>query len=215
MKLTCLLLLLCQGLWAQTVVNESPAIDPYKDISGNPYLIKDWSDGKVKFANGRIMNQFKLKFDCVRNLLLMQFQGSMFPADNKVNEFILYTKTGKKADSMVFRKGFPVMGKATEHTYYHVLYEGHTILVRLVAKNIIEEKMMVVSTAGSRTRLEEVEEYYLLKDGLLIHLSDNKEAWLKQLGNKAEPLAAFISAQHLKLRSSEDFIQVARKLDEL
>jgi hypothetical protein len=216
MKLFCLLpLLLCQAIWAQTNESTSRDNDLYRNVSGNPYLIKDWSEGKVKFANGRIMNQFRLKFDCVRNMLLMQFEGSMFPADNKVSEFILYPKGGKKTDSMVFRKGFPGMGKHTGDTYYQVLYAGQHTLLRLIVKNIIEDRTMIVTTTSYRTRLEEAESYYLLKDGSLIHLSDDKSDWLKQLGAKGEPLAAYMDAQHVKLKTPEDYILVAKKLDEL
>jgi hypothetical protein len=215
MKFTCWLLLLCQGAFAQTVGDVSARNDPYANISGNPFLLKDWSEGKVKFSNGRIMNNFKLKFDCVRNLLLMQFEGSTFAAESKITEFVLYTKTGKKADSMIFRKGFPAAEKTTESTYYQVLFEGRVTLVRLITKDIIEENVLVKTTTSTNRRLENVEKFYLLKDGAMIHLTADKEDWLKQLPDKAAQLSTYITEQRIRLRNMEDFVQVAKKLDEL
>ena len=112
--LWCLVLLVQQGFSpaaAQDVQNSD--ID---NASGSPYLLKDWSDGVVIFKSGRVVKQFKLRFDCARNRLMLQFDGASFAAESHVKEFILYTKTGKNKDSLVFRKGYPSVDKNNDDT---------------------------------------------------------------------------------------------------
>ena len=95
------LLLLCQCALGQTTKDDD------NTVSGNPYLFKEWCDGVVRFSSGRTLNQFKLKFDCLKNALLLQFNGSAFAAESKVQEFVMYPK---KKDSLLCLKsgpGFP------------------------------------------------------------------------------------------------------------
>src|SRR5262245_42784000 len=104
-----------QILWCLLLLAQSIFGQDDSDISGNPYLFKDWSNGTVRFSSGREMKQFKLKFDAFRNQLLLQFEGSTFAAESKVQEFVLL----QKKDSLVFRKGFP----PNENTFYQVLFK--------------------------------------------------------------------------------------------
>mgnify|MGYP000992822064 CR=1 FL=1 len=206
----CCLLFLCQPIYSQEDNNSTPDLNA--EVYGNPYLIRDWSDGVVKFTSGRVVKQFKLRFDCVHNRLLLQYQGSTFAAESKINEFVIYT--GKKKDSMIFRRGYPGVDKASENTFYQVLIDGKLPLLRLVAKNIVEHKD-IVSTTTVKGHLEEADKYYLLKDGVMIHLPEVKEDILKALPDKAEALSAFIDENKLRFKSHEDYIRLATKYIEL
>jgi len=207
------LLLLCQWTLAQTT-NNQPGEEDYSDVSGNPYLFKDWSNGIVRFSGGRTMNQFKLKFDCLKNLLLLQFDGNAFAAEGKVQEFVMYPKS-KSKDSLIFRKGYPPVDKATENTYYQVLFQDKVTLLRLFSRNIIEEKQLVRVNSGLSRRLENVELYYLLDNGKMVLLPDSRSDLPEKFSNKKDQIAQFISSQQLKMHSSDDFLQVVKKYNEL
>lgn len=193
---------------------DKPDQDVNGEMYGNPYIIKDWSEGLVKFTSGRVVNQFKLRFDCVRNQLVLQFQGSTFAAESKVKEFVMYTGSGKKKDSLVFRKGYPAIDKGNENTFYQVLLEGKTQLLRLITKNIIEEKELITS-ARARGRLEEDENYYLLKDGTMILLPPDRAQILNALPGQATALGQFITENNLRFKTQADYIQLAKKYNEL
>ena len=207
----CFLLLLQNTAHSQV---DNPDKDVNGELYGNPYIIKDWSEGLVKFTSGRVLNQFKLRFDCVRNQLVLQFQGSTFAAESKVKEFVMYTGSGKKKDSLVFRKGYPAIDKGNEHTFYQVLFEGKTQLLRLIAKNVIEEKELIASSRA-RGRLEEEEKYYLLKEGAMILLPPDRAQILNALPAQATALAQFITDNNLRFRTQADYIQLAKKYNEL
>ncbi|AXY73062.1 hypothetical protein D3H65_03350 [Paraflavitalea soli] len=207
--LWCLLLLAQQG-WAQTTetaIND----DQITNASGNPYLFKDWMDGVVLFKSGRLVKQFKLRFDCARNRLMLQFEGAAFAAESQVKEFVLYTRKNK--DSLLFRKGYPAIGKNTEDTYYQVLVSGKAVLLRLYTKVLIEEKQMV--NTNNHSRLEDEEYFYLLQDGVMTNLPRDKEELLKKLPAQPDELKQFVAQQSLRMDKAEDFVKIITKYNEL
>ncbi len=199
------LLLLCQCALGQVTKDED------NSLSGNPYLFKEWCDGVVRFSSGRVLNQFKLKFDCYKNALILQFNGSAFAAESKVQEFVMYPK---KKDSLLFRRGFPASEKTSENTFFQVLVQDKASLLRLIARNIVEEKQ-IVSNGRVNRRLEDAEFYYLLQNGAMTLLPDDRSEVANKFGDKKEAIAAFITAQQLKMHSPEDFVLVVKKYNEL
>jgi len=201
----------CLLLLCQCALGQSTKEDELNTITGNPYLFKDWCDGVVRFTSGRTLNQFKLKFDCLKNMLLLEFNGNAFAAESKVQEFVMYPK---KKDSLLFRRGFPSTDKTSENTYFQVLLQDKASLLRLIARNIIEEKQ-VVSNGRVNRRLEEAEFYYLLQNGAMTLLPADRTELPEKFGDKKEPIAAFIVAQQLRMHTPEDFVQVMKKYNEL
>ena len=201
----------CLLLLCQCALGQATKEDDQNTITGNPYLFKDWCDGVVRFTSGRTLNQFKLKFDCLKNMLLLEFNGNAFAAESKVQEFVMYPK---KKDSLLFRRGFPVTEKTSDNTYFQVLVQDKASLLRLIARNIVEEKQ-VVSNGRVNRRLEEVEFYYLLQNGVMTLLPDDRTELPQQFGDKKEPIAAFIAAQQLRMHTPEDFVQVVKKYNQL
>ncbi|WP_143774395.1 hypothetical protein [Niastella vici] len=202
----------CLLLLSQCALGQIAKEDDLNDISGNPYLLKDWCEGVVRFTSGRTVNQFKLKFDCLKNMLLMQFNGSAFAAESKVQEFVMYPKN---KDSLLFRRGFPQTDKTSESTYFQLLWQGKASLLRLPARNIIEEKQIVTVNGRISRRMEEVEYYYLYQNGALTLLPADRVALPEQFSDKKQPVAEFIAAHQLKMHSPDDFVQVVKKYNEL
>jgi len=192
----------------QEEANEEALASAY----GNRYLLKDWSPGIVRFTSGREVKDFRLKFDCLQHKLLLQFKGSTFAAESRVREFVLITGSGKRKDSLLFRKGFPAVEKTSANTYFQVLFEEKVTLLRLFTKTIIEEKQVV---GKPRRRLEDNEAYYLLKEGKMILLPADKEGILQALPGQAEALSRFIAANNLRFKSPEDFLQLIRYYNQL
>lgn len=203
------LLLLCQSTLAQTTSETTN-----DDVSGNPYLFKDWCNGTVRFSSGRVMTQFKLKFDVLKNQLLLQFDGSTFAAESRIEEFVIYPKS-KSKDSLVFRKGFPATDKTTEQTFYQVLYRDKVQLLRLFFRNIIEEQKLVVNNGRNAKHLEEAEFYYLLHNSNLTQLPNLKSDIPEAFPGKKEQVAEYMAAQQLKMRAPEDYVAVVKKYNEL
>ncbi len=208
--LWCFLLLPALQGTAQT---EEGKEDKISNASGNPYLFKDWLDGVVTFKSGRVVKQFKLRFDCAHNRLMLQFEGASFAAESQVKEFVLYTGKRKSKDSMVFRKGFPAVDKYTADTYFQVLTNGKAVLLRLPTKVVVEEKQLVGN--NSRSSWSDEEWYYLLQDGIMTALPKDKDELIKRLPVQQDGLKQFVAKQTFRMDKAEDFVKVITKYNEL
>lgn len=208
--LWCLLLVAQQG-WAQTS-ETTIGDDQISNASGNPYLFKDWMDGVVYFKSGRVVKQFKLRFDCARNRLMLQFEGAAFAAESQVKAFTIYTSK-KNKDSAYFLKGFPAIDKNTADTYYQVLVAGKATLLQLHTRVLVEEKQLVNS--GNHTRLEAEEYFYLLTDGVMTKLSNNKEEIVKSLPSQPAALKEYVAKESLRMDKAADYIKIISKYNEL
>ncbi|WP_276483188.1 hypothetical protein [Paraflavitalea pollutisoli] len=206
------LLLLAQPGWAQTS-ETAVGEDKISTASGNPFLFKDWMEGVVYFKSGRVVKQFKLKFDCARNRLMMQFEGNSFAAESQVKEFVIYTASKKNKDSVLFRKGYPAIDKNTEETYYHVLLNGKAELLQLHTKVLIEEKQLVNS--ANMSHLEDDEAFFVCLNGVMIPLPRNKEQILEKLPVQSDQLKEYVAQQTLRMDKAEDFVKIMAKYNEL
>jgi len=210
MKGLCMLLLL--GYWggalAQTTdrVTTSQDAPIYNDVSGSPFLIKDWSEGVIRFSSGRVATQFKLKFDCVKNQLNLQFNGSSFATESKVKEFVIYTKNGNIRDSMIFRKGFPAIDKGNEETYFQVLTEGKATLLCLHVKHIAEEQQIASRVIYRRITDQEI--FHLLKDGKMTELPNDRLLIVEKFPEHMELIRKYINENQLKFRHAPDFTKL-------
>ena len=182
----------------------------YEGIAGNPYFMKDWADGVIRFSSGKVTDKFKLKFNAAQNRLLLQFNNSTFAAESKINEFVMYTKN--KKDSFIFRKGFPDSDRGNVETFYEVLENGPVTLVKLSAKDIIEEKEMLEGRKSRR--YQDAEEFYLLKEGTM-HKISKETAPIDILSDRRDELKTFISEHQLKMRTADDYTKVVKKYNEL
>ena len=209
MKILWLLLLFCHTALAQTSGTTSSG--EYEGVSGNPYFIKDWSDGVIRFSSGKVIDKFKLRFNTVQNRLLLQFSGSTFAAESGVNEFVMYTKN--KKDSFLFRKGFPATDRGNEETFYQVLERGKATLLRLVTKDIVEEKEIIASKVSRH--YQDVDLLYLYYNGST-HKIDKELAPLESFpAEQRDQLKSYISQQQLKMRSTDDFVKLVKKYNQL
>jgi len=197
------------GFSQNTETHQAKAGD-FEGVSGNPYFIKDWSDGMIRFSSGKVTNKFKLKFDAAQNRLLLQFNGSTFAAESKINEFIIYAKN--KADSFVFRKGFPIADRGNAETFYQVLEQGQVTLLRLTSKEIVEETQILESKRSRHYR--DVEQYYILRDRILYKIDKETAPLQEILSDRREELKNFISEHQLRMRSAGDLVKVVRKYNE-
>lgn len=211
MKIFWFLLLLGYHGFTQAVDGTKANSDDYKGVSGNPYFMKDWSEGTILFSSGKVTDKFKLKFNAAQNKLLLQFRGSTFAAESKVDEFVMYTKN--KKDSFIFRKGFPDADRGNAETFYQVLEKGQVTLLRLAAKDIVEEKEILVSKISRHYK--DVDQFYILRDGVM-HKIDKDTAPLQDiLSDQRDILKNYISEQQLKMRSPDDLAKVVKKYNEL
>lgn len=206
------LLLLSAGVFAQTKETRRPGSE-YDGVAGTPYLLKDWVNGTVYYKNGRVVTQFKLRFDCPHNYLQMEFKGQSFaPQTTSITSFVLYPKNSK--DSMVFRKGFPPIDTYNAETFYQVLLPGKSSLLYILSKTIVEEKDVLPSS--TKRFFEDEDHFFLFANGVITELiKGEREKLAAQFPAQQAALLAFMNEQELRMKSADDFKKFATKYNEL
>ncbi|WP_127132243.1 hypothetical protein [Pseudoflavitalea rhizosphaerae] len=206
------LLLVSASCYSQTNQSGKPGSD-YDGVAGSPYLLKDWVNGTVYYRNGRVVTQFKLRFDCPRNFLQMEFKGQTFsPQISSITSFVLYPKNSK--DSMIFRKGYPASGSYNAETFYQVLMPGKASLLYILSKTIVEDKDILPSS--TKRFFEEEDEFFLFSNGAITKLIKNdREKLAAQFPAQKEALLQFMNDSAMKMKSAEDFMKFTTKYNEL
>jgi hypothetical protein len=206
------LLLLSAGAIAQTKETRRPGSE-YDGVAGTPYLLKDWVNGTVYYKNGRVVTQFRLRFDCPHNYLQMEFKGQSFaPQTNSITSFVLYPKNSK--DSMVFRKGFPPIGTYNAETFYQVLLTGKASLLHVLSKTIVEEKDVLPSS--TKRFFEDEDHFFLLTNNVITELiKGDREKLAAQFPTQQAALLKFMNEAEMKMKSADDFKKFVVKYNEL
>lgn len=176
----------------------------YQDVSGTPFFISAWADGVIRFSSGRATNQFRIRFDCVQNKVMLQFNGSSFATESKIREFVIYPDGFSGKDSMLFRKGFPVNGNANEETFYQVLLAASNSLLCLPVKKITEERQIASKTVYRR--MHDDYEYYLLKAGKLYKLSLLRQEIPPLFPDHQEEIRKYIEEHQLRFKDAHDLV---------
>lgn len=206
------LLFVSGSCFSQTKEPNKPGSE-YDGVAGSPYLLKDWVNGTVYYKNGRVVTQFKLRFDCPRNYLQMEFKGQTFsPQTASITSFVLYPKNSR--DSMIFRKGYPPSGTYNAETFYQVLTTGKAVLLYVLAKIIVESKDILPSS--TKRFFEDEDEFFLFSNGAITKLIKNdREKLAAQFPAQQASLLKFMNDEELKMRSAEDFMKFTAKYNEL
>jgi len=179
----------------------------YTDVQGSPYLNDQWRTGTVKLANGQTHKDVDLKYDQVaEELIFKNSEGKAFTFREPVKEFSLQSPGGSEIGGMIFRNGFKSTDAGTSNTFYQVLSDGETPLLKRSVKKVMENKPY-----GSATTIKtfhDVTTYYLAKNGQPVKVRKDKKAILAALGDYTANLEEFIRTNKLNFKSDNDLIML-------
>ncbi len=181
--------------------------DLYKDMNGSPYLFNDWVKGNIQLEDGTIYNNLNLKYDQVRELLIFLADDNTskrFSAP--VKAFTLTNADDKDWPRITFRNGFKAIDGGNEKTYYEVLADGNTLLLKRTEKKIVDERApgsLIVSKQISATT-----KYYISSNNRISKIKKDKKSVLEVLGNKQSDLETYIKNNNLNLKEDADLIRL-------
>ncbi|WP_299706860.1 hypothetical protein [uncultured Pontibacter sp.] len=175
-------------------------IKQYVDVKGSPYLTDDWQAGSVKLDNGKIFEGLQLKYDQIEEELM--FLNKAEEAQLFVDPIAEFTIIGR-----TFRRGYTPADGATPKTFYQVLADGETQLLKRTSKKIYEE--VPYGTATKIKNIIENETYYLADaEGKLTKIRKDKKAITNALSNKKSELEDYVKANRLDLRQEGDMAKL-------
>lgn len=123
-----------------------------------------------------------------------------------VNEFTLAIIASAGTEQMLFRNGFTSTNGNAAKTFYQVLSDGETPLLKRSFKKILENKPYGSATVVKT--FEEIHNYYLVQQGKPLKIKKDKKAILELLSDYKSELEAFIKSNNLSFKSETDLIML-------
>lgn len=189
-----------------TDVNGRPVVEyKYTDIDGSPYLKSDWSIGIVKTPNGKTYEIARVRYDAYKDELEYDQAGKYFRLGPEIAEF--------SSGDGTFRNGFPDIDNLNKRSFYQVLYDGKTKVLKKISIRIVTEKPYGSATEVKRFLKDE--HLFLFKNNMMSKLKRDKKSILSLLENQTSELENFIKDQKLKLSKEEDILKLVEKYDSL
>jgi hypothetical protein len=182
----------------------------YTDTDGSPYLLNDqWITGTIRTANDKVIDGVKMKYDIYKDELEYENEGKLYRLGAKeIVEFVMPT-----GDALyIFRRGFPAVEDQSTSSFYRVLYDGNTKVLKRFETKMRKEKQYNSATAVNRFVPSET--LYVLKDGKMhpIKKGDRKKL-LSLLSDKRSLMEYNIKEQQLDLRSELDMVKLIEEYD--
>ena len=176
----------------------------YTDVNGSPYLFEDWVKGSVTMTKGSYFEGMDLMYDLVTDELIFKSEkGESKNFSDQVREFSL---KDEKGIVHVFRNGFSPIDDAKPITFYEVLVDEKTALLKRTVRIIHEE--VGYSSATQVKSFQTKTSFYLAKDSKLTKIKNDKKSVLAALPEKSAQLEAYIKAQKLDLKNDSHLVRL-------
>lgn len=190
-----------QGVFLTDVNGQVIRASKYVDVQGSPYLNEAWKDGTVTAANSKSYPNLKVRYDVYAGELEYQQKDQTYrlsPAAMK--EFRIMD-----GNEMVFRNGFAAVNTNTPTTFYQVLVDGPTKLLKQFKVNLVENKPF--NSATVTKEFQKQEQYFIAKpDGSVQRIQKNKKSVVAALSDQKDRVEKLIKEQDLNLSNENNLI---------
>lgn len=173
------------------------------DIEGSMFFYDKWTIGDVTNADGTMLKNVKLKYSVYGDqLIFAAANGEMVALDKPARRFTLNT--------VVFASGFPAVDNFTTNTYYQLIYDGKTKLLKHTSKTVTEIKGGYSTSSKVTRQFTTTETWYVLKNENMIKIKPDKKTVLAALDDKAAGINTYLAANKVNFKNDAD---LARLLD--
>ena len=195
-----------QGMYMQDVNGRPLLTSVYENVSGSPYLNPEWITGKVIMSDAKRYEGVSLKYDQINDDVIFKGKDGTALAVDYVKEFKL-APYGEIADSTVFRSGFPAVKSNSAKSFYEVMVDGKSKLLKKTIKTINTSREYNSATVD-KTVVGTTNYYLVNQAGNIVFISKDKKSVLRELPGKETELNAFIASNKLNLKNDADLIKL-------
>ena len=175
-----------------------------EDITGERYLFDNWQSGIVKFANNANPSKYNIKYDIYTDEVVVKAEdNSEMTFSDPISAFRIIFEDGKEK---LFRANYDGAIGNTSKSFYEVLYDGKTQLLKKYKKIILESRVYNSGVVGKK--FVDDHNYYLAKDGKTILVKNNINAIADALPEKASALKDYVKQNKLNIKNDKDFIKL-------
>jgi hypothetical protein len=212
MKFVSRFFLLSFFLWSNTLIAQDStglAGTPYQETAtadgeSSPYLFKEWFSGTVRTSDDRVHDGVNIRYDLKKDEVEYKADSGLFRVSSGITEFTIPTGT----DLYIFKNGYPAVAGQSDKSFYRVLYDGNTKLLKKYVAPIKVEK------ASATRTLEPSAKLYILKNDKLnqVQLTD-RNSFLKLLTEEKNKMNYVIRESQLDFAAEDDLITLLEEYD--
>ncbi len=182
----------------------------YTDVEGTPYLLDEWHTGSVTMAQGgKVYDGIKIRYNAYSDELEYEKEGKLYRVGPEVRAFSI--PTGKEL--YIFQNGFPAAGNQNQNSFYRVLHDGNTKLLKRYETKMREERAYNSATTTKKFDLNN--ELYVLKDGTMhpIKMKNARKELLKILQDEKNLMQYIIKEEQLDFKRENDVVKLLEEYD--
>ncbi|WP_128548333.1 hypothetical protein [Larkinella soli] len=166
----------------------------YVNIQGSPYLDEAWKNGALTTATNRSYDKLKIRFDTYAGELEYLQNGQTYRLNpENVKEFRI-----ADGNELVFRNGFAATGSNTPNTFYQVLVDGPTKLLKQYKVNLMESK--AYNSATGNREFQKQDWYFVAKpDGSVQRIQKTKKSVLAAFPEQKDRVEKLMKEKDISL----------------
>ena len=189
------------------LASKGPAMD------GSPMLNSNWGRGLVKFKNGNWVSDVELQFNIRENELYFRKNNQTFSIVDTVQEFILAYEEEGIPHSVVYRSGYPSIGKHNSLQFFEVIQDGSNLqLLKLTTKVLVEKNSY---GRGKEKEYKESFQWYVfnVKKGEITRIKKDKSSLQQALPDYTERIELLTKENGYKLHTEEEIADLINLLN--
>lgn len=182
----------------------------YVEVEGSPYLDEAWQEGSVMTLRNKTYKNLKVRYDAYAGELEYQQNGKNYRLGTRdIRGFDLATPTG---DTLRFRNGFPATGGSDVFTFYQVLHDGPTKLLK--QPKVVLQEIKQYNQASATRKFAKQDQYFLVApSGTLTRIQKNRKSLLSALPDRKEALEKLIKEKRLDVGEEAGLVEALKSLD--
>jgi len=202
------------GKWGQQIflsdVNGQAFVNKYEGISGSVYDNTDYLLARITLKDGRVYNDVKTRINLLEqevNFIASNGQEG-FLGKGMASEITYQDNSGSNLEAKVFQCGFPPIDNQNRISFYQILLNDKTSLLKSVYKSIQERNN---DMSGERFKeFATYENMYLLKEGTMVRIKKDKSNLIALLQDQNQSIKKYIDDQKLNLKNEAHLIALVK-----
>lgn len=202
------------GKWGQQIfisdVNGQAFVNKYEGIAGSVYDQTDYLLARITLKDGRVYNDVKTRINLLEqevNFIASNGQEG-YLGKGMASEIAYIDGKDATQNVKIFQCGFPPIDNQNRISFYQILFNGKTSLLKSVYKSIQERNN---DMSGERFKeFATYENIYLLKEGTMSRIKKDKSSVLAMFQDKKEAISKYIEDQKLNLKNEAHLIALVQ-----
>ena len=200
--------------WGQQIflrdVNGQAFVNIYEGINGSGYDQTEYQLAKITLKDGRVYNDVKARINLLEhevNFIASNGQEG-YLGKGMASEIAYIDSKTETQVIKVFQCGFPPIDNQNRISFYQILLNGKTSLLKSVYKSIQERNN---DMSGERFKeFATYENMYLLKEGTMSRIKKDKSSLLVMFQDKKEAIAKYMEDQKINLKNEAHLIALVQ-----